>query len=59
MDGRKGKSEDEWEVLEDSSGIKGAEVQGDQPRVKASPGMGDSVMREEDEQGWDEARREA
>jgi hypothetical protein len=59
VEGRKGKSEDEWEVLEDSSGIKGAEVPGDQPRVKASPGMADSVMREEDEQGWDEARREA
>jgi len=56
VDGRKGKSDDGWEVLDDQGGVKSAGVEGHaSPRVA----LNDSVLREEDDQGWDEARREA
>jgi hypothetical protein len=56
VDGKKGKSDDGWEVLDDHIGAKGGGVEGHaSPRVA----LNDSVLREEDDQGWDEARREA
>lgn len=56
-DEKKGKSDDGWEVLDDQSGanqLEGGES-GQSPRIA----LNDSVLREEDDQGWDEARREA
>jgi hypothetical protein len=56
VDGKKGKSDDGWEVLDDQLGVKGGGAEGfASPRVA----LNDSVLREEDDQGWDEARREA
>jgi hypothetical protein len=52
--GKQGKSDDGWEVLDEQAAgrkpVEGGEV---------SAVMSDSVLREEDDQGWDEARREA
>ena len=56
VEGRKGKSDDGWEVLDDQGGVKSGGVEDHaSPRVA----LNDSVLREEDDQGWDEARREA
>ena len=54
--GKKVKSDDGWEVLDDQVGARGGGIEGYMsPRVA----LNDSVLREEDDQGWDEARREA
>lgn len=54
--GNKVKSDDGWEVLDNQVGAKGGGIEGHMsPRVA----LDDSVLREEDDQGWDEARREA
>ena len=56
VDGRKGKSDDGWEVLDDQGAVNSGGVEDHaSPRVA----LNDSVLREEDDQGWDEARREA
>jgi hypothetical protein len=52
-DAKRGKSDDGWEVLEDQAGAKEEDEQ--PPKVA----LNDSVLREEDDPGWDEARREA
>jgi len=56
-DEKKGKGDDGWEVLDDQPGAKkleGGDIE-HSPRIA----LNDSVLREEDDQGWDEARREA
>jgi hypothetical protein len=51
---RQGKSDDGWEVLDEQTAGQKAVERGEVVAV-----MSDSVLREEDDQGWDEARREA
>jgi hypothetical protein len=52
-DAKRGKSDDGWEVLEDQVGAK------EEDRQPPKAALSDSVLREEDDSGWDEARREA
>jgi hypothetical protein len=55
VDAKQGKSDDGWEVLDDQLEVKTGVEGHASPRVI----LNDSVLREEDDQGWDETRREA
>ena len=53
---QKGKSDDGWEVLEDQAGVRKPE---DVDHATQRLTLSDSGLRDEEDQGWDESRREA
>jgi len=53
---QKGMSDDEWEVLDNQAGVRKPE---DVDHATQRVALSDSGLRDEEDQAWDEARREA